>query len=145
MVYRSFFFTKSLNSLHRSFKQVCYTAVRNSKLEVQPTHCTKTQLTKENRMMGGGMMGSFSGFGGGLGGLGLFGSMLSLVFSLGLLVALAWLGVWLWRKLSAPTGTGLTVQPQEVQPSSAREILKARYARGELTREEFQTMLQDLA
>lgn len=28
---RSFFFTQSLNSLHRSFKQLCYTAVGNSK------------------------------------------------------------------------------------------------------------------
>jgi putative membrane protein len=86
------------------------------------------------------MMGGF----GGMGGLGLFGSLLSLVFSLGLVVVLVLAGIWLWRRLSAPTGTGLTAQPQEVQPSSAREILKARYARGELTREEFQTMLQDL-
>ena len=95
-------------------------------------------------MIGGGMMGGFSGFGGGMGGLGLLGSLLSLVFSLALLGALVWVGIWLWRKLGSPTGTGLTVQPQKVGASSASEILKARYARGELAREEFQTMLQDM-
>lgn len=94
--------------------------------------------------MGGGMMGGFSGFGGGMGSLGLFGNLLSLIFSLALLGALVWVGIWLWRKLGSPTGAVLTVQSQEVGASSAREILKARYARGELAREEFQTMLQDL-
>jgi putative membrane protein len=94
--------------------------------------------------MGGGMMGGFSGLGGGMGGLGLFGSLLSLAFSIGLLVVLVLAGVWLWRRLNTPTGTDLATLPQEVQTPSASEILKARYARGELTRDEFQTMLQDL-
>ncbi len=94
--------------------------------------------------MGGGMMGGFSGFGGGMGSLGFFGSLFSLVFSLGLLVVLVLAGIWLWRKLGSPTGTNLVAQPREVRLSSAREILKARYARGELIREEFQTMMQDL-
>ena len=95
-------------------------------------------------MIGGGMMGGFSGFGGGMGGLGLFGSLLSLVFSVGLLVVLVLAGIWLWRKLGVSAGTGLTAQPQKIQPSSAQEVLKARYARGELSRDEFQTILQDL-
>jgi uncharacterized membrane protein len=111
-------------------------------------------------MMGGGMMGGF----GGMGGLGLFGGLLSLIFSIGLLVILVLLGIWLWQKVS-PTlrqpfggtqgraqGTALssetTAQPltgiRSGGSQSAREILQIRYARGELTREEYLAMLQDL-
>jgi putative membrane protein len=97
-------------------------------------------------MMGGGMMG---GFGGGVSGLGLFGGLFSLVFSIGLLAALVLLGIWLWRKVSPALSPGTTVQPltrtRSVGNQSAREILQTRYARGELTREEYLAMLQDLA
>jgi len=96
-------------------------------------------------MMGGGMIG---GFGGGIGGLGLFGGLLNLVFSIGLLVALVLLGIWLWQKvspaLSPETTAQLLTRTRSVGSQSAREILQIRYARGELTREEFQAMLQDL-
>ena len=96
-------------------------------------------------MMGGGMIG---GFGGGIGGLGLFGGLLNLVFSIGLLVALVLLGIWLWRKvspeLSPETTAQLLTRTRSVGSQSAREILQIRYARGALTREEFQAMLQDL-
>jgi uncharacterized membrane protein len=104
-------------------------------------------------MMGGGMMG---GFGSGMGGLGLLGSLLSLVFSIGLLAVLVLLGIWLWRKVSPtlPEAQGIalssemTAQPLTETRSGgsqlAREILQIRYARGELAREEFQMMLQDL-
>jgi hypothetical protein len=112
-------------------------------------------------MMGGGMMG---GFGGGMGSLGLFGSLLSLIFSIGLLVILVLLGIWLWQKvspalrqaavvsLSNHQGTALgsetTAQPltgiRAGGSQSAREILQVRYARGELTREEYLAMLQNL-
>jgi hypothetical protein len=102
------------------------------------------------------MMGGF----GGMGGLGLFGGQLSLIFSIGLLVILVLLGIWLWQKVS-PTlrqpfggaqGTALssetTAQPltgiRSGGSQSAREILQIRYARGELTREEYLAMLQDL-
>jgi uncharacterized membrane protein len=103
--------------------------------------------------MMGGMIG---GFGGGMTGLGLFSGLLSLVFSIGLVVVLVLLGVWLWQKVS-PTlrqaqSTALnsrtTAQPLTGTRSggsqSAREILQIRYARGELTREEYLAMLQDL-
>lgn len=103
--------------------------------------------------MGGGIM---EGFGGGMGLLGLFGGLFSLVFSIGLLVVLVLLGIWLWQKTSPALrqaqGTALssetTAEPLtgtlSVGRQSAREILQIRYARGELTREEYQTMLQDL-
>jgi putative membrane protein len=86
-------------------------------------------------MMGGGMMG----------GLGLFGGLLSLVLTAGLLVGLVFLGIWLWRRFGASAGTALWMQPPKLSQLSAREILQTRYARGELTREEYQLMLQDLA
>ena len=95
--------------------------------------------------MGGGMMG---GFGGGMGGLGLFGGLLSLIFSIGLLVALVLLGIWLWRKVSPELSPETIAQPLAGTRSSgsrsAHEILQIRYARGELTREEYLAMLQDL-
>jgi uncharacterized membrane protein len=96
-------------------------------------------------MMGGGMMGSL---GSGMGGLGLFGGLFSLVFSIGLLVVLVLLGIWLWQKVSLTLNSQTTAQPligtRSGGRQSAREILQIRYARGELTREEFQTTLQDL-
>jgi len=112
-------------------------------------------------MMGGGIM---EGFVGGMGLLGLFGGLFSLVFSIGLLVVLVLLGIWLWQKTSPALrqsfdgaqdraqGTALSSQTTaepltgtlSVGRQSAREILQIRYARGELTREEYQTMLQDL-
>jgi uncharacterized membrane protein len=96
-------------------------------------------------MMGGGMIGGFSG---GMGGLGLFGSLFSLVFSIGLLVALVLLGIWLWQRVSPALSPETTTRPlngmRSVSSQSAREILQIRYARGELTREEYLAMLQDL-
>ena len=93
-------------------------------------------------MMGGGMMG---GFGGGMGGLGLFGGLLSTLLTIGVLVGLVFLGIWLWHRYSASEEVSSRTQPQGTRQVPAREILQARYARGELTREEYQVILQDLA
>lgn len=88
--------------------------------------------------MGGGMMGGFGG------GLGLFGGLLGSLLIIGLLVGLVFLGIWLWRRFGASEGIGPWTQPQGSQQLSARDILQTRYARGEVTREEYQVMLQDL-
>ena len=85
------------------------------------------------------------GFGGGMGGLGLIGGLFSTLLIIGLLVGLVILGIWLWRKYGASEGVGSWTQPQETRKAPAREILQTRYARGELTREEYQSTLQDLA
>ena len=85
------------------------------------------------------------GFGGGMGGLGLFGGLLGTLLTIGVLVGLVFLGIWLWRKYGTLEGAGSWTQPQETRRAPAREILQTRYARGELTREEYQGMLQDLA
>ncbi len=81
------------------------------------------------------------GFGGGLG---LFGGLFSLVLTIGLLVGLVFLGAWLWRRFSPAEGTGDWTKPPATRQPSALDVLRARYARGELTREEYQTILQDL-
>ena len=85
------------------------------------------------------------GFGAGMGGLGLFGGLLSTFLILGLLVGLVFLGIWLWRRFGASQGAGSWTLAQDARQTPAREILQTRYARGELTREEYQRMLQDLA
>ena len=74
------------------------------------------------------------GFGGGMGGLGLIGGLLSTLLTIGVLVGLVFLGIWLWRKYGASEGAGSWTQPQETRKASPREILQTRYARGELSR-----------
>ena len=90
----------------------------------------------------GGMMG---GYGSGFGGFGLIGMLMNLVLTIGLIVGVVLLAIWLWRRIS-PTGQAT---PSPLQPAnlgtSAREVLQTRYARGEITREQYQQMLTDLA
>jgi uncharacterized membrane protein len=88
------------------------------------------------------------GFGSGLGGFGAFGLLgliLNLVITVGLIVGLVLLIVWLWRRVNSG-GQGWTdrQQPTETENSS-KEILQVRYARGEITREQYQQMLVDLS
>jgi putative membrane protein len=74
-------------------------------------------------MMGYGMMGGF----------GLIGLLFNALVIAGIVV----LVVWAVRRFTA--GSGLSPNGQ-----SPREILQARYARGELTREQYKQMLDDL-
>lgn len=82
------------------------------------------------------MMG-FHGFGG-MGGWGLLGGLFGLFPAIVLLAVLVGLATWLWRR----SDSKLVKAPMSQQ--SPQEILKLRYARGELTREEFQSATQDL-
>jgi putative membrane protein len=80
-------------------------------------------------MMGGGMMG-YGGFG-----------LIGLLFNLLILVGIVVLIVWAVKRFTGGISNGN-------QPSanvSPREILQARYARGEITRDQYQQMLQDLS
>jgi putative membrane protein len=89
---------------------------------------------------GGGMMGR-----GVIDGFGWFRVILTSVFGIGVIVALVLLLVWLWRRVSPirPAGPGA---PQPTAPvASPKEILQMRYARGEITREQYRQMLEDLA
>jgi putative membrane protein len=65
----------------------------------------------------------------------MFGGALIFV---GLLIAVAYaLG---WR----PVDLGLSGQVQREEPRSPMDILKERYARGEITQEEYQEMRRDI-
>ena len=90
--------------------------------------------------MGGGMHGF-----GGLGGFGWPGMILGWIFNLVLIVGLILLVVWIVRRIG---GSSSDVRPYDgpagrgVEP---REILKARYARGEIDRDEYRQTLADLS
>ncbi|MGE5222145.1 MAG: SHOCT domain-containing protein [Omnitrophica WOR_2 bacterium] len=73
-----------------------------------------------------------------LGSFGPAGMIISLVFGLLLIVGLALLAIWAIRRFT-------TASPQAVTPGGqpVRDILQARYARGEITREQYQQMLED--
>ncbi|HEX6302645.1 MAG TPA: SHOCT domain-containing protein [Anaerolineales bacterium] len=90
------------------------------------------------------------GFGGccGLGGFGAFGSLgwigwiLNLVITLGVVIGIIVLVIWAVRRLTGgQRGSFVTSS----QGQTAREILQNRYARGEITRDEYQHMLADIS
>jgi putative membrane protein len=71
-------------------------------------------------------------------GFGLFGLLFMILFWVGLIA----LAVWLVGTLFGRNGRRVT--PSGDHELSAREILDQRYARGELTREQYELMKQDL-
>lgn len=72
-------------------------------------------------------------------GYGMMGfGLIGLLFNLLILVGIVVLIVWAVQRFSS----GGRQHPQEQTP---REILQARYARGEITREQYQEMLKDLS
>lgn len=84
-------------------------------------------------MMGGGMM----GMGGGGWGTGWgFGWIFGLLFMIALIIGVVWL-----VKNVAGSGTSSSSPKEE----SALELLKKRYARGEINREEFEEKNKDLS
>ena len=87
-------------------------------------------------MMDGGMMGGFGSFG-------PMGGFISLLFNVAILVGIVLLVVWAVQKFSSSTRSSAPMASPN-QALSAREILDIRYARGELTREEYQTRLSDI-
>jgi putative membrane protein len=82
-------------------------------------------------MMGGGMMGMH-----GFGGIGLFGSWIGLLFNLAIIIGIVILVVWAVKRFTSGSVSSSSQTP--------REILQARYARGEITRDQYQQILQDL-
>ena len=83
-------------------------------------------------MMGGGM--GMNGFGG----MGLFGGWFGLIINLAIIVGIVILVVWAVRRFTS----GNVSSGRETQ--TPREILQTRYARGEITRDQYQQILQDL-
>ena len=78
-------------------------------------------------MMGYGMMGGFG--------------LVGLAINIAIIVGIVVLAVWAVKRFSA----GSTNWGQTSSSQSPREILQARYARGELTREQYKQMLSDLS
>ena len=86
-----------------------------------------------------GMMGN------GFGGFGLMGGVGSL-FNISVLVGIIWLVGWGIKQFNQSRNPASPLSPNHSDLAhSAHEILDIRYARGELTREEYQTMLEDLS
>lgn len=82
-------------------------------------------------MMGGGMMGMH-----GFGGMGLFGGWIGVLFNLAIIIGIVILVVWAVKRFTSGSGSSGSQTP--------REILQARYARGEITRDQYQQILLDL-
>ena len=84
------------------------------------------------------MSGMYNGFMGSMGGLGLLGVLVGLLFFAGIILAIVGLVVWYVRRAADSRGA------VESRPRSACELLEERYARGELSREEFLQTREDL-
>ena len=73
----------------------------------------------------------------GFGMMGFYGGWIGMLFNLAILIGIVVLIVWAVRRFT--NGNPST------NAQTPREILQMRYARGEITREQYQQMLQDLS
>jgi len=80
----------------------------------------------------------------GMGGYGWFGIIFNLVLLIGLIAGFVVFIVWLVRKGSSNTQALASSSNLGNVTPSARDILEMRYARGEITREQYQTMKEDI-
>ena len=78
-----------------------------------------------------------------LGGFGIAMAIIWLIFAVAILVGLIWFIVWAIRQMSRPS-TPRTLPAAQGTAGPAAEILQQRYARGEITREQYMQMLEDL-
>jgi len=85
-------------------------------------------------MIGYGMMG--------WGNYGWIWMILNLVITVVVIVGIVWFVIWLVRRTGS---NGLANVGPSVAPQSPREILQSRYARGEINREQYLQMLEDLS
>jgi putative membrane protein len=82
---------------------------------------------------------------GGFGGLGWIGWTINIVLTVGILIGLVLLVIWAVRRMTNNQSGSLFSSGQGGRGMiTAREILQARYARGEITREEYLQMLEDI-
>ena len=94
--------------------------------------------------------GGFRGPGGfgGSSGFGILGALVLLGLGLIVLIALALVAVWLWRRTAvgqrSSGGRPVTASPQSGPVLSPGDVARLRYARGEITREQYQQLLVDL-
>jgi putative membrane protein len=74
------------------------------------------------------------------GGLGWIGMVINLIVSVVLIIGVVFLVIWIVKRLSNNNSTRMLNNTG----LAAVEIAKERYAKGEITREEFQKLLTDL-
>lgn len=89
--------------------------------------------------MMGGMMGG-SGFGG-FGTFGLIGGILNLVITVGVIIGVVVLVIWLVRRLGQEGGVSAATLSNPSGTASPHEVVQLRYAHGEITREQYQEIL----
>lgn len=80
-------------------------------------------------------------FGYGFGGMGLVGMILGSIIMIGIMVGVILLIVWAVKKSN---GTSNQTPSQTIANQSAKDIAQTRYAKGEITRDEYQRILADL-
>lgn len=86
------------------------------------------------------------GFGfGGFGTFGWIGMILNLVITIGVIIGIVVLVMWLVRRFSAESHGRYQSQYSVGTQPSPREIVQVRYARGEISREEYQQLLKDIS
>jgi putative membrane protein len=78
----------------------------------------------------------------GYGGFGWIGMLLGLVISIAMLVGLVLLVVWAVRRIGSTSTNHSTPASGSL---SAKDIAQARYAKGEINREEYQQIISDLS
>jgi putative membrane protein len=83
------------------------------------------------------MMGNF-----GYGGMGGIGMILGLVITIAVIIGLVLLVVWAVRRMSGNSAQSASLN---MTGQSARDIAQARYAKGEINREEYQQVLSDIS
>ncbi len=77
-------------------------------------------------------------------GYGYWGMILGTLITIIVLVGLVWLIVWAVRRTSGSGPNTYYSSGDAGRPQTAREILDQRYARGEIDREQYEQMKQDL-
>lgn len=80
----------------------------------------------------------------GFGGLGWIGWIINAALTAGILIGLVFLVIWAVRRMTGSQHGSVFTASQGSGLSAAREILQARYAHGEITREEYRQMLEDI-
>jgi putative membrane protein len=82
------------------------------------------------------MMGNFA-----YGGMGVIGMAISLVIMIAIAIGFVYFVVWAVRKSSGNTNISTLQNPAS---QTSKEIAQIRYAKGEITRDEYQQILSDL-
>lgn len=77
-------------------------------------------------------------------GLGAWSPVLGLVINVILIIGVAWLLIWLIRRATETNSQSGRGSSENIGRENATDILKKRYARGEISREEYREMKEDL-